>query len=138
MGLFTKGIEYNKLAMAFNGMFLIVNEIDNKAKSRISEAEFDKIPDELIMLAYLCRINIVNRMEKYDWGLMTPIKIPNISSSRITLMQAYNMTVDKVSILAMDLEMTDVIQSVLEKGEHFYKFEKSLPVHVKIKLNEGM
>jgi hypothetical protein len=136
-GLFKKGIEYNNLAKAFDGMFTIVNQVEDKT-TEISVEEFNKIPGELMMLAYLCRINIIDRMEKYEWDLMNSIIVPSISSSKITLMHAYNMTIDKLSIVASDMDMLDEIQSVLAKGKHFYEVENSLPQHIKIKLNEGL
>lgn len=133
------GIEYNDLAKAFNGIIQIVKEIEDKMTStRLTNFEFEKVENEVIMVAYLCRINIINRMDRYNWSLTTPIHVPNISSERTTLKIAYDMTVGEVSSLAKDMSISDVVQSVLEKGHHFYKFENGLPVNFKMKLNEGL
>lgn len=138
MGLFTKGIEYNKLAMAFNGMILIIKEVDNKALNGGDNEVYAKIEKEVMMVAYMYRINIIDRIEKYQWSFTTPIKVPNISSNRTTLLNAYNTTIEKLSDLADDLSIADEVQDILKKGDYFYKVESSLPAHVKIKFNEGL
>lgn len=138
MGLFTKRIQYNRLAMAINGMVLIINELDERAMSGGKEDVYAQIEQELFIAAYMYRINIIDRLEKYNWDETTPIIVPNISSKRTTLEFAFNNTIDKLNSLADDLSCLDEVTSILKKSDYFFKIENSLPIQLKIKLNQGL
>lgn len=138
MGFFTKGIEYNKLAMAFNGIVLILDNLDERALNGGTNEVYEQIEKDVILVAYMYRINIIDRIEKYKWSFTTPIKVPNISSNLTTLSNAYNNTFEMISNLAHDLNVEAVVKNILEKGESFNKLEQSLPSELKNKLNEGL
>jgi hypothetical protein len=133
-----KGIEYNKLAMAFNGMYLIINEVESKTLNGDTYEVYAIIEKELMMVAYMYRINIIDRIEKYRWDFNTPIVVPNLSEETTTLENVYNATFEKLTGLADVLSIGNEIKSILKKGDHFYKTEDSLPEHIKLKLNEGL
>ena len=90
MKLFTKGREYNNLAKAFNGMFVMINELEVKVTNRNNNEEFN---EELLISAYLCRKNILDILEEYNWPIFSPIIIPMMSKGTVTLDFAHQQTV---------------------------------------------
>lgn len=132
------GTQYNKMAMAINGMIIILQEVENKINEFPPDDEFEKIEQQVVMIAYLSRLNIIDRLAKYNWNFNTPIIVPNISQTPVSLEKAYEMTVGHVQNLASDLGITDVVQGILGRNEEFTTFENSLPKEVRDKLNEGL
>ena len=58
------------------------------------------------------------------------IVVPTIDKGRIPLAFAYSKTVGNLQIIAVKLEMSDIVDEILEKGAAYYEFEKLLPIEV--------
>ncbi|MFH2142618.1 MAG: hypothetical protein ABIJ97_09365 [Bacteroidota bacterium] len=84
MTIFKKGIEYNNLAQGFNALYVMINEIEVKIQNQSSD-DYSELYEEIFFLAYLCRREILDRMETYNWDLATPIIVPMISKGKLTL-----------------------------------------------------
>jgi hypothetical protein len=76
----------------------------------------------------------LDRIEAYDWSMFSKIIVPTIDRGRITLTYAFMQTVGKVSMIAAELDMSDVVQEIMDGGAAFYDFEKQLPDYVKTKI----
>jgi hypothetical protein len=131
MGFFTKAIEYNKMAKALGALFVMANELASKVEEN-KEVDYS---EDLFLLAYLSRIEIVDRVEEYKWGMLNKITVPLISKSTITLMHAFNQTIGFISLIATNINMLEKVQNILEKGERYNEMDKKIPSHLKNMLN---
>ena len=118
------GIEFNNLAKTMNGMNVMIQELIPQIQNSYDKEEF---AEQVLVLAYLSRAGVWDRLEKYNWTMDAKIVVPTIDRGRITLAYALMQTVGKVSILAEELEMGDVVQEIMDKGAAFYEFEKHIP-----------
>ena len=125
MNFFKKGFEYNNLAKSFNGLIPLIDQLEMK----INFGEVDVISD-VFLLTYLCRIEVQDRIEQYNWSFGTPIDIP-ILEKRVTLMMAYQMTIGKIMKIADEIGRTNDVNDILAKGELFHELDKAIPSHLK-------
>ena len=125
MNFFKKGFEYNNLAKSFNGLIPWIDQLEMK----INFGEVDVISD-VFLLTYLCRIEVQDRIEQYNWSFGTPIDIP-ILEKRVTLMMAYQMTIGKIMKIADEIGRTNDVNDILAKGELFHELDKAIPSHLK-------
>ena len=61
MKFLKKGFEYNKMAKAFNSMYVMINELEVK----IDNGYASEVEQDFYMLAYICRRDMLDTMEKY-------------------------------------------------------------------------
>jgi hypothetical protein len=127
-----KGNEYNKLAKSFNGVYLSLQELKSEFENQNIEIDYEQ---QLAFLAFISRIEILDRMDLYKWPLTTPISIPNMSKSLITLATAYKNTILEIINFSETFDIVDSINAILDKKEDFYIIEKSIPNYLKNILN---
>ena len=122
------GIEFNNLAKAMNGLNVMIQSITPKL------THFDpiEIEEEVLIMAYICRKGILDRLEQYNWPITSMITVPTIEKNRITLAYALQQTIGKVSLIADQIGLTKAVQEIFEKGKSYYEIENSLPSHIKL------
>ena len=133
MGIFDSGIEFNKLATNVSKIRLLLDEIEIKVYSIESAYESR---DDYYFIAYICRVGIIDRMAKFNWGLSTKIRIAiNGISTRVSLQEAYVMSISRLSILSqINSLVAETVSDILDKGNQFYYLDSQIPVDVKKKI----
>jgi hypothetical protein len=122
------GIEFNNLAKSMGSMYVMIQDLIPRIENSYDMSEFT---EEVLVLAYISKKGVFDRIEKYNWAMDSKISIPPIDNRRITLAYAMMQTVTKVSIIAAELEITDLVQEVFEGGEAYQILERNLPDHLK-------
>lgn len=130
MNFFKKGIEFNNLAKGFNGTFVMINELETKIQHNYSD-DYSEFEQDLLILAYLCRKEILDRMEEYNWSMGSPIIVPVMSKGRLTVTFAFQQTVGRLFSLAEKLSISDEVNEILDKGNAFFEIDRAIPNHVK-------
>jgi len=130
MKFFKKGIEYNNLAKGFNGTFVMINELEVKIENNHS-GDFSEFEQDIFILAYLCRKEILDRMEEYRWAMASPIAVPMMSKGKLTLTFAFQQTVGRVYMLAETMGVSDEINEILDKGNAYFEIDRAIPNHIK-------
>lgn len=118
------GIEFNNLAKSMNGMNVMLQELIPKIEISYDYSEFT---EEVLVLAYIARKGVLDRMEQYNWTMDAKIVVPTIDRGRITLMYAFTQTVGKLGAIAEQLELSELVQNIMEKGDGYYQLEINLP-----------
>jgi len=117
--------EYNKLARTISR----VSEVLDKITETVPKDLLVKFCEEqLLYVAYVCKIGIIDRIEKYKWNVEKPIVIH--AGKIFTIKQGLIITVLKllaISASIKDAELEDKITEILQQGELFYEIEKELP-----------
>lgn len=128
MNFFKRNIEYNNLAKAFNGYYQRIQQLNEKAA-------YQDIGTELIDVAFLVRVEIIDRMDIINYKMSTRIVVPMMPGNKKTLEYAYLQTVGKLVTLAESQGLKQKVEEILEKGDLFYEIERTLPIDVKKMLN---
>ena len=121
------GIEFNNLAKSMNGMNVMIQDLIPKIKRSDDYSEFT---EAILVLAYIARKGVLDRMEQYNWTMDAKIIVPTIDRGRITLMYAYSQTVGKLQILAEQLDLSNLVEEIMEKGDAYYQMERNLPSEI--------
>lgn len=124
MRFLTKALEYNKLAKAFNGHYLMLSKA-------LGEASNKDIKDDLLILAYLGRREIIDRIEEYQWQMGTKIIVPMMPGDKKTLGYAFEQTIGKLMKVADQEGCGNQVIQILDKKEIYYKLDDSLPEFLK-------
>jgi len=123
-----RGIELNKCAIAFAKVFKMISELENKMYNNF---DFEEYKRELLVLAYICRVKILDRIEKNEWmAPEVPITIATglFRTRKETIYSALDKSVGRIiEISDIDDNLTKTIKDILERGDSFYEFENSLP-----------
>jgi len=124
MKFFKKSLEYNKLAQAFNGQYqMLQNLMDNP--------NTEDFTNDLFILAYIGRKEILSRMEEYNWNMNGRIVVPMMPGNQKTLVYAYQQTIGKLMAFSEEHGYYNEVQDILDGGELFHEFDKSIPEHIK-------
>jgi hypothetical protein len=130
---FKKGVEFNKLAQSFNAMYMMVCDIEARLERNMGNLEYfrDEVKEEIYILAYIAHKGIVTRMDKNNWGFEALIIIPSISSSRITLGNAWSKTITKMNVMTGILGLSEEIEEINNEGALYHQLENMLPSKLK-------
>ena len=130
MKFFKKGIEYNKLAKGFNGTFVMINELEVNIENNYS-SDYSEFEQDIFILAYLCRKEILDRMEEYNWAMASPIIVPMMSKGRLTLTLAFQQTVERIYKLAEIMGVSEEVNEILNKGNAYFEIDRAIPSNIK-------
>jgi len=130
MKFLKKGIEFNNLAKGFNGTYIMINELEVKIKNH-DEIDYSDFHEDFFIVAYLCRREIIDRLETYGWGMHSPLMIPMMSRGRVTLLFAYQQTVGRLMEIANTAYLSDEVRDILDKGETYYEIDRIIPPQIK-------
>lgn len=126
MGFFDilkSGTQFNKIAKAIG----TVIELLDLFEATGSEALLQKA-------AWLCRIGVLDKMEKYQFSLMGSIIIPiRGRQEKMKLNEAFFRSVGRLSIKCQELSDSDqeFIQAIMKKEQAFYDIDKNIPYEEK-------
>lgn len=118
------GAEYNKLAKSMNGMNIMIQDLIPKIERSYNYSEFE---GDILFIAYVARKGVLDRMEQYNWSMDAKIVVPTINKGLITLMYAFTQTVGNLQIIAEQLELSKLVEEVMDKGKAYYELERNLP-----------
>jgi len=116
--------EYGKMAQTMNGMYLMIQTLLPKIQK---VNDIDSFNEDVLVLAYIARKGVLDRMEKYNWAWETYIIVPSISRKATTLFDAFAKTVGEIDHIAEQLDLTEIVNEIMEKGDAYYQLERSLP-----------
>lgn len=119
-----KGREFNRLAKSLNGINVMVQDVYPQIQNNPSRYEFG---ETLLAIAFLSSKGVDDRIEAGNIAVDAKIIVPTIQKGYITLLYAYQQTVGKLHIMAEQLDMSEIVQEVLDKGPAYYKIEKTIP-----------
>lgn len=121
-------VDLNKCAISMGKVIKLLAELDAKTTNGNDVYENK---EEFLMLAYICRVGILDRIEKNTYiGMEVPVKIPTgfFSSRKETVYSGVNLTVGKLNdIVKMDITTQNLVEGILEKTDIFYEYENMLP-----------
>lgn len=121
---FDKGIEYNELAKCFNATYLMLQDVKNEMLQNSN-------PQNLFLVCLLVRNEVLDRIEKYNWNMQTPIFIPMMPLQNKTLIGAVNMLMENVKTCGDYLECIEECYEILQKKEFYYTFNEKVPQNIK-------
>lgn len=124
-----RGIEYQKLAEGLNGLFPLINELENNLKYEL-KSEYSLIED-LFLLTYITTISVIDRIEKYQYPLTTLIYVPHISASQISLDESLNRTFLRLQNIATEMGKIDEFEEILNKGDWYWQLNNEIPNEIK-------
>lgn len=121
------GIEFNNLAKSMNGMNFMIQDLIPKIERSHDYSEFT---EDVLVLAYIARKGVLDRMEQYNWTMDAKIVVPTIERGRITLTYAFTQTVGKLHMIAAQLDLSDLVEEIMDKGDAYYQLERNLPEQI--------
>lgn len=130
MKFFKKGIAYNDLAKSFNAFCLMLTELKEKiSNSNVEEAE--QYFQELYIIAFVGRNEIIEKMNEFNWSMNTPIVVPALSNKRQPLAFAFQHTIGELTKLSDTLGILEEINEILDKKSLYYQIEELVPTYLK-------
>ena len=119
-----RGTEFHEIAKSFNSFNLLLNQT-------IAKSQTEDITQNLYFLAYMGRLELLDRFYEYKWPLNTLIIVPSISNTRIPLKEAFSMTITRLLATADASNDLDEVTEILEKGQLYHDLDKSIPEFMK-------
>lgn len=126
-------IDLNRVAVCMGKVLKRLNELEHSVKC--GDDVYAR-KEDFCMLAYMCRVGILNRIEKnsYMANPQLPIRIPTgiFSSRKETMDSALNLTIGKLKeIASKDLVTEKYIEDILNHQGIYYEYEQLLPYNFK-------
>lgn len=116
----TPGIEFQKMAVSFNGLYGVLNDL----QENINSYQFEEIRKEILFCAFISQKEIIRPLNIYNWNEFTPIIVPLISDKKINVKIAMKKTVDTVKRMSIELGLETETNDIFSEGELFKQFEK--------------
>ena len=119
--------ELNKTAISMGKVIYLLSELESKIKTPNQIFDYK---DDFLVIAYLCRVGILDRIMTNNWQQFLPITIPMglIKVRKETIATGLMLTVGKLKeIVEPDPLLTDWIEDTLNKGTCFYKLDEMIP-----------
>jgi hypothetical protein len=126
------------VGVAIGKILLMLNELESKI-SNGNDVNNNK--EEFASLAYLCRIGILDRIEKNNWNEFTPITIRTgiFSSQKTTLESGMELTLGRIyKLVEMDLDTEGYVLDVVHKRNLFDLFDSQITPKNKRKFLEDL
>ena len=124
MKFLKKGVEYNKLAKAFNGIYQMLQDV-------IQKMQYEDAQNDIFVLAYIGRREIIDRMEEFNWDINSSIIIPMMPGKQKTLAYAYQQTILKILELGETEGYSEEVTEILDKGNLYSELDNKMPDHIK-------
>jgi hypothetical protein len=128
MGLFNDDL--NKAAIGIAKIEGLLDEVENKFRMGYSE---ETLIEDILAIAYVSRVAILDRVERNRWPLSTPISIPRgiIRFDKTTLYNVLEATLNRLEAMSNNNdEIKALVSGILERNVIFHEFEKAMPKHV--------
>lgn len=127
LNYFKKATEFVKLTKSFNGVGYMIKDLIKKREDSIDESEYY---EDFLIVAFISKVGIIDRMEKYEWSLYDKLTVPSIHNNRVTLAQAYSSTIGILRIIAVENGWEYILDNIFNKGEAYYDIEKKIPYKI--------
>ncbi len=133
MGLFSRKFQNPLELSKISASAFLIDSI-------INEAEYNYLPSyqKWLEIAWLCRVGIIDRIEKNDCLLTDKIAFQFEDGVRlITIHEICNLTTGRLVVKAMSFgipQLSDEIENILDKGDVFYEVDKSIDIEIKKQL----
>ena len=129
------GLELQTISISMGKVYKTLSTLSGKIQDNLDV--YDN-KDDFYVLAYTCRVAILDRIQANDWiQMQIPIRIPTsmFTSRKETIATGLNLTIGKLKELASSNSTVAYnIEEILQKRKLFYDFEKMLPPNIKDKL----
>lgn len=125
--LLKTGREYQKVAKAIGSIYIMLQDLRKSTNEFTNTADYK---EDLLVMAYLSRREILDRIDIYNWNPEGAIFIPAIQKNKMTLFYALNLTVYKLYELAFSFDMEYEMEEIIEKKKGYYELEKVLPIEM--------
>jgi len=123
--------DYNKTARTIGKVVLILDNLLNTYPMYFLLTTYKQ---DLIYLAYICKLGILDRIENNNWDIGKPIAIPTglFSVNKITLKIGLEITIGKLAeIASLDLELEEQMTEIFNRGNLYYQIKNELPDNFK-------
>ena len=129
------GLELQKIAVSMGKIYKTLSVLSGKIQDG---ADVLNNKEDFYVLAYTCRVAILDRIQANDWIQMEiPIRIPTglFSSRKETIGTGLNLTIGRLKELASSNNtVINNIEEIQQNHQLFYDFEQILPANIKDKL----
>ncbi|OAD42380.1 hypothetical protein [Polaribacter atrinae] len=127
------GIDFNKCSISMGKVLKMLEEVTPKIRTSY---DLEENKEEILIIAYVCRVGIIDRIEKYPSWMKNdlPIRIPKglFRYKKVNMTEAFEMTIGNLMKLTeKNKEIFDITENVLRRGKGFYQFETILPFNFK-------
>lgn len=132
MGIFNNDL--NKTAVSMGRVMIILNDIESKV---IDGADIYDFKDDIEFMAFICRVNILDRIEKNNWSQYGPITIPTgiVSVINTTISDGLIRTVAKIKNMTEDdIYLSNSVEDILSKRGYFHDWDKHVSQEQRNKL----
>lgn len=106
---------------------LVIKSLNELEQQLWSSNDIYGHKDDFMMVAYMCRLGILDRIERNGWNLSAPIKISLgglFNLETITLAVAVQYTVGRLKKMVSDDYMTSIyVQEVFDKKGVFHQLD---------------
>ncbi len=126
------GVQLNKCSISMGYTIKMLDDIENKIS-------IDNI-ESFLIIAYICRKGIINRVNKYPFWILNNIDIviPTSQFTQIskTMEEAMDSSVNRLKRLASgDRNTSELIENILLGGNELENLERTFPNEIKPQLN---
>lgn len=90
--------------------------------------------EDILVLAYMCRVGIMDRVEINGWPPTLPIRIPLgiFKNRKETIVTMLIFIISRLKeVVSPQEDMEAMIDDILEKGDLFYEFDSIIPYNIK-------
>jgi hypothetical protein len=132
MGLFNN--DSSKTALSMGRVILILNDIESKVNNGADIYDFK---DDIEFMAFICRVNILDRIEKNNWSQHSIVTIPTgiVSTIKVSLSEGLMLTVGKIKeMVENDIYLQNSVEELLTKRGYFYYWDKNITLEQRNKL----
>jgi len=120
MGLFNNDL--NKTAIAMGKVIKLLDDVQEKLSW---DNDLYENKEALYLIAYVCRVGILERIEKNNWFLTGPISIPSgiFKFKKVTIAQGLMLTVIRLrEIVQNDVFLESNVAEILERERFFHEY----------------
>jgi|GEM_PF-2577000 len=117
MGLFNN--DSSKTALSMGRVILILKDIESKVNNGADIYDFK---DDIEFMAFISRVNILDRIEKNNWNQHSIVTIPTgvVSTIKVSLSEGLMLTVGKIKELVEDdVYLQNSVEEILKKQDTF-------------------
>lgn len=124
-------LDLNRMAIAMGKICIALDDLESKI---IDGDDVYENKESVLAVAYMCRVGIVEMMEKpenkYMCNPILPIVIPLgiFKHRKETIDSAIHLTIGRLSAIALKNDMiSQAVEEVLDGEGYYYEFEKAMP-----------
>lgn len=117
---FSPGIDLKNTANMMSKIIRMLSNLETRSRAYIRDNH-----EGILLTAWMCRVGILDRIEKNGWSPAQTIFLPPFK--KITIAEGLMDTVVKLkNIIDYDDMLSLAVDDILQKGDGFYEFEKNL------------